>query len=499
MDFYEEMRKNSTIRTENGALGWATSGKDLLDLNFAAASLRSATEAEILERFKAAYSENPILATRWAFFARDIKGGLGERRLFRVILNYIAQHYIVPPRDLARAKNLFNLIEKYGRYDDFINLIDNEAINAEVIVEVISEKLGNDILAMTTKKNSVSLLAKWMPSINTSSAATKARARKIAKIMGISHALYRKTLKSLRDYINVVEAQISRNKWGEVNYEAVPSYANLKYANAFMKHDQERRTEYLDSLTKGEAKINSSTLFTYDIVNKYFGSSYDETYEQLWKNLPNREISNTLVVADTSGSMCTRIGNTSISAYDVATSLAIYFSEHNTGVFRNKCISFSESPRFIRFDENDSLYNKIETMWDNREVANTDIVKVFDLILKTAIRNKCSQEELPERVLIISDMEFDYMADCDEVLFERIKEEFAAAGYKIPRLIFWNVNSRTGAIPVTENDLGVALVSGFSTTIAEMVMSDETDPYKILLDKLEDYKDTDILVENSNF
>lgn len=500
MGFYENMKNASTVRTENGALGYETSGKALLDLNFAAASLRGASNQEILSKFKAAYRENRKLALRWAFFARDIKGGLGERNLFRVILNYVVTETMC-----STYTELFSLIEKYGRYDDFINLIDNDGVNASAIVKVLSNKLGKDIMLAKCGRP-CSLLAKWMPSINTSSAATKARARKIAKEIGISHAEYRKMLKFLRDYLNVVEGQISRNKWDKVDYEGVPSYANLKYNAAFLRHDEDRRSAYLTSLSRGEAKINASTLFTYDIVSKYSGSgwyreikAYDPTLEALWKALPSNEIANTLVVADGSGSMTIHIGNSNVTALDVARSMAIYFAEHNKGEFRNKYITFSERPRFVEFCEGDSLRTKLIEAARHTEVANTDIAKVFKLVLDAAIQNHVPQSEMPGRILIISDMEFDSGADYDEVLFESIKKKFAKAGYKLPKLIFWNVNSRTGVVPLRENDKGVALLSGFSTTIVDMVMSDKTDPYEILVEKLEAYKDVDVLLNPPMF
>ena len=507
MNFYESMKRNVMVETENGALGYATSGKQLVDLNFAAGSMRDMTDKEIVDKFMTSYLIDPINSIRWLFYARDIKNGMGERRTFRVILRHLVMTGAITS---FKYRNLYDIIADYGRLDDFINLIDkvNEVQKAQ-IVEVLAEHLAADILDMKTGRP-ISLLGKWMPSINTTSAKTKARARVIARLMGISHAQYRKLLRDLREHINVVEAKISRNKWDEVVYEAVPSYANLKYSNAFLRHDKERRAEFLGKVSTGEAEIKAGTLFTYDIVRNYNVGWYgdlkakDETLEALWKNLPEREIKNTLVVADGSGSMTVTVGNSRVRALDVANSLAIYFAEHNEGEFKNKYITFSENPQFVEFDEGASLRDKLQVALSYNEVANTNIQAVFDLILKTAIRNEVPQEELPERILIISDMEFDEatyswddsVSKPSKALFEEIADEYAAADYKLPRLVFWNTNSRTQAIPVQENDLGVALVSGFSTAVAEMVMSDKTDPYEILLEKLADYERVDALIED---
>ncbi len=212
----------------------------------------------------------------------------------------------------------------------------------------------------------------------------------------------------------------------------------------------------------------------------------DETLEELWKALPVKEIENTLVVADGSGSMTSSVGNTNITALDVANALAIYFAEHNKGEFKDKYITFSENPQYVDFNGCTSLRDKIRKALSYSEVENTNIEKVFKLILETGKEYKLAQKDMPKNILIISDMEFDYAVDGDLSLrlFDSISQQYAIAGYKLPRLIFWNVNSRTGTIPVKENELGVALVSGFSTNIAEMVMSSELDPLKVLLEKL---------------
>jgi hypothetical protein len=207
-----------------------------------------------------------------------------------------------------------------------------------------------------------------------------------------------------------------------------------------------------------------------------------------WKNLKDIQVSDTLVVADGSGSMLCRVGKSGMTALDVATSLAIYTSEHNRGVFHNKYITFSSNPQYVEFTDDMSLHGKLKLALSHSEITTTDIEKVFMLVLDTAVHNNLSQEDMPKNILIISDMEFNtvsrYNCNDDERLFNILSERYAENDYKLPRLIFWNVNSRTGTIPVKENELGIALVSGFSPNILKMVMMDNLDPYKLLVEVL---------------
>lgn len=503
--------------TENGAVGYKTSGKALLDLNFAVASLRSMSEKGIVNKFTKAFFEDKVLAMKWLFFARDAREGLGERRLFRVVLADLVKsnpEMVIP---------VINLVPEYGRYDDLWCLLDNEE-SAKIIYQIVDKQLEEDLKNMNANK-SISLLAKWMPSINASSEQTKKYGKQLCKALGTTEREYRKALAALRKYLDVVEVKMSAKSWSEIKYEAVPSRANLIYNGAFLRNDEARRREYLSKLEKGETKINASVLYPHDIVHKYFDASYwrtslkskDATIEALWKALPDtvRGCGNTIVVADGSGSMTSPVGGTNVTALEVANALAIYFAEHSSGEFKDKYITFSENPQFVDFSKCTSLHDKIKCALAHDEVANTNIEKVFDLILTTAIKHNMSQEDMPKNILIISDMEFDACATSNAAtkdrwgyysrvrpnqrLFDVIAQRYADAGYQLPRLVFWNVNSRTGTIPVKENDLGVALVSGFSVNIAKMVMSGKLDPYECLLETLnsERYAPVEAAFKNS--
>ena len=480
----EEVLNNQLQETENGALGFRTTGKALLDMNFAVASLRSMTEDYIVDKFVKAYYEDKLLAIKWLFFARDVREGLGERRLFRVAFKWLCEN------DISMARGVLRYIPFYGRCDDIFCAYET-GLKMDVI-NLIRTQLMEDKIDKT-KGHPISLLAKWLPSENASSVKSKELACSIRKHMKLSSKEYRKMLSSLRAYLDVVECKMSSNRWGEINYETVPSKANLIYKNAFMKHDQERRTEFLCKVASGEAKINAGVVYPHDLVRDYKYRSNDETIEEMWKALPDtvKGNGNTIVVADGSGSMCCNVGSGSTTAEDVATALSIYFSEHMEGQFKDKFITFSEHPQLVDLSKCETLKEKIRLVQSYCEVANTNIKAVFEMILKAAMANKMTQDEIPANILIISDMEFDccamegdQMLRSDSTLFEVIGAEYEAAGYKLPRLVFWNVNSRTGTIPVKKNELGVALVSGFSVNVAKMVMSNKLDPLECLLETI---------------
>ena len=507
MDFMNEVKNtmNSYLqRTENGALGYQTSGKELLDMNFMVSSFRNKSDGEIENAFSKAYFENPMLAIKWLFYARDARGGLGERRLFRVAFNWLISF------DKEVAIKLASLIPEFGRWDDLIFLLNSDAEEiSNLVLSEIKNQLVKDMENCANNKP-ISLLAKWMPSINTSSYATKALARKVIAGLKVTEKTYRKTLSALRAYLKVVETKMCAKEWEEIDYSAVPSRANLIYNSAFLRNDEQRRRSYLAALEKGETKINGSVNFPHDIVSAYsYGSCwhcstkpYDSTLEALWKALPDyvNGAGNTICVADGSGSMTSKVGNTKVSCLDVANALAIYFAEHSSGAFKDKYITFSSRPQFVDFSAAKSLKQKLEIALKHNECANTNIEAVFDLILNTAVRTHCPQSELPANVLVLSDMEFDSCAESNSVsanywgcrsysrpnktLFDTIAAKFATYGYKMPRLVFWNICSRTGTIPVRQNELGVALVSGFSPAIASMVLSGKTDPFECLVEQL---------------
>ena len=497
----KETLDNQNQLTENGAVGYKTTGSALVDFCFKVSSYRNLDVVEILNDFSKVYSENPLLAVKMMFMAGDIRGGMGERRLFNTCLQWLAVNHT----DVAKA--IIPLVAEYNRWDAVVNLYNGNL--GGFVSEFLKKQLDDDYDNFQQGK-SISLLAKWMPSINTSSNEKCALARKLAKAFKMTDKQYRKRLSALRSYLNVVETKMSANNWSEIDYNTVPSKANILYKEAFMKHDEERRQQFLADLEAGKegVKINSGASFPYDIIHKYTSDNgwycqavkYDATLEEMWKALPNYvgdNGSDTICMVDGSGSMSRKIGNTQVTAHDVARSLGIYFAERMKGAFNNKYISFGQDPHLVDFDKCNSLRDKINVCDENDDCSNTNIEKAFMLILTTATSHNLKQDDIPKNILVISDMEFDGACEYhaydggsfvayQKTLFDHISEKYAQAGYKMPRLVFWNVNSRTNTIPMKENENGVTLVSGFSPTIASMVFSNKLDPYEVIIEKLND-------------
>lgn len=494
-DLKTTLDENSFSVTENGALGFSTSGRKLLDLNFAVTSFRNKPDKTIEDAFAKAFYEDKLLALKWLFYARDRELGIGERRLFRVCLKWLAQEQ----PEIAKA--VFELSGFYGRLDDMLVLLDTD-LKGDVIA-YISEQLKEDLENMKNGKP-CSLLVKWLKSPNASSKETKRLAKIIYTGLSMTEREYRKTLSALRKYLDVIEVKMSAKQWGEIDYNKVPSRANLIYNGAFLRNDEERRRAYLAALERGDkdVKINGSVNFPHDIVHKYMSGGYgrslkaeDTTLEQLWKALPDfvNGQGNTICVADGSGSMTTTIGGTSVTALSVANALAIYFAEHSNGEFKDNYITFSSRPQLVDFSNAKTLREKIAIALRHSEVADTNIEAVFDLLLKTAVSKKLSQDEIPANVLILSDMEFNSCVTCNggrygglrKTLFREIEQKWIEAGYRMPRCVFWNICSRTGTLPVNQHEnFPVALVSGFSPAICKMVLSGELDPFKCLVEQL---------------
>ena len=471
--------------TENGAMGYAETGNPVLDAYYKVGGSRRAEESSIREAFANAYAFDKKIALRYLFFARDVRGGMGERRYFRICMKYICEN------DPQTAEKLYSLIGEYGRYDDLVYLYENCVSARPAIVKVIRDTLDSDIISMRMGK-SVSLLAKWLPSTNTSSRKTTRLATMLAEDLYpysprinnrkmTSIVTYRHNIVGLRKYIDVLEQKISAGHWGSVDYSSVPSKANVKYKDAFLRHDADRRIDYLNAVSAGTAKMNAGVLYPYDVIASYKNNRYgmvstDDTLESAWKNLTDFSMSDdTIVVADGSGSMsCPVSASGKTTAWDVATSLAIYFAEKAKGEFKDKYITFSSRPQLVDLSTCTTLAQKINIAVQHNECSNTNIERTFDLILNEAIRKGMSQSELPKNVLIISDMEFDgatttsrhsywyddeYTDTSNDTLFETIAEKFRSHGYDMPKCIFWNVNSRTNTIPMRTNKNGVILLS----------------------------------------
>lgn len=466
--------------TENGAVTLKSTNDYCLDLFATIGALRHADDTEVINRFIRAYAENADLAMKTLFFARDVRGGLGERKVFRTILKWLAFN------ETSSANKNIEYIAEYGRYDDLLTLFgspcENEAISH------ISKTLLADIAAMN-ENGKVTLLAKWLPSVNASNTNTVKKAKYLAKKLGMTDAEYRKTLSSLRSYIKIIENNLRERDY-TFDYEKQPSKALFKYRQAFINNDHERYNSFLEKVNAGETKINTGTLMPYELIRPLCKLNFNWTYENIsedeinainttWNALKKyKNYENSLAIIDTSGSMYW-VGDPLPAS--VAISLGIYFAENNTGAFANHFIEFSDNPQLIEI-KGETFVEKVRFIETFNEIGSTNIQKVFELILNAAIKNNVPQSELPKTLYIISDMEFDRCTtNTDITNFEYAKKLFEDNGYKLPNLVFWNVQSRNIQQPIKKNEQGVALVSGCTPKLFDMVMSGELDPYEFML------------------
>lgn len=491
--------------TTNGAVAYSTTSSALLDMFTKLASYRSLDEKQIVTDWRKAFNENPCLAMRFLGYAMDVHCGAGERRFAQIVIRDLVKN-----GGASIAAKLVPLIGEYSRYDMLYQFKGNP-VTDKAVRNLLKSQIESDIANMRQNK-SISLIAKWLKSCNSHNAETRKLGLWTAKQLNMTERNYRKTISSLRKYLDVVERKMSSNNWQAIDYEnGVCSRANLNYNKAFLRHDTERRQAFLNALKTGEAKINASVANPCDIVNKYMRNyryrlpqKIDDTLEGMWKALPDMipDDKGMLVVCDCSGSMESGIGgNTNMRCIDVAMSLAIYCADHLKGAFANKYITFSADPHIVRFNDNDSLCNKLRKTLECHDCSNTNLEKVFNLILKTAIDNHSPQSDLPERILIVSDGEFDSMCDAqntinrygwsnsrtpvDKTFMQKINQRFKYAGYKMPTIVFWRVNTRNStALPFKMDDRGAIMVSGYSTNLLKMVLSDKTNPMDALLEQL---------------
>lgn len=436
-------RETSKGVTENGAVTLTRSGSPLLDF-FAQAGAMRGNKDGALDLFKKAFSEDREKAIRILFYLRDIRGGQGERDLFRVCLEWIGSNY----QDVF--EQIINYIPEYGRWDDMF--FDNARCFSFML-----EQLEHDRSA-----DSPSLLAKWLPTINASSDKTRAKAKFFAGKFDLNDKAYRIAVRDIRKKIATVEEKMSARKWGDINYSSIPSQASRIYKNAFKKHDEKRYTSFIEKAISGEVKINTSTLYPYQVY-KDVGSM---TAEALWKQLPDyTQGKNALVVADVSGSMHG-------DPIAVSVSLALYFAERNVGQFKDYFMTFSSEPVLQKI-VGKTLLEKTNSIARSKWDMTTNIQAVFDVLLGTAIKNSTPPAELPETIYIISDMEFD-MACTYHTNLETIARKYEGSGYKIPNLVFWNVRASGKNLPADKNERGISLVSGFSPSIFKLAVENKT-------------------------
>lgn len=462
MRFVEAAKNDAKwTHTENGAVALNTSGSACLDLFSTIGSLRETDETRICRLFADAYAEDALTATKIAFYARDIRGGLGERNAFRTIIRYMATRH---PE--AIRPNL-KYIGLYGRFDDLYSLIGTPV--EDDMWHVMKEQFEADVACLADEKP-VSLLGKWIKTPDASSAKTRRLGILTARKLGYPVPNFKRILRKLRKASNVVECKMTANEWGEINYPSVPAKAMHNYGKAFGRHDYDRFNDFIHKAVNGEVKINSSTLYPYELVEKICGRYFNRCPEEnpvveaQWKALPNyvKEGTNVLVIADTSGSMWGRPIYSSVG-------LAIYFAERNTGEFHNMWMSFNSNST-IHCLKGETLAQKISSLDYNDWGSSTNLKGAFEHVLEIGVKNHVAPDDMPKSLIVISDMEIDYCGDRSWTFYDQMKDLYANNGYTIPNIVFWNVNSRHDVFHADKNRRGVQLCSGQSVTVFKQLL-----------------------------
>lgn len=493
--------KNATnyTYTENGALTHKSTMSGLLDLFGMGAAYRTRNDVDCIMLFNKAYDEDPVYALKCLFYLRDVRGGQGERRFFRVVTRWLANN-----KTEAMRRNL-KFVPEFGRWDDLYEFIGTKLENDAF--ELMRKQLMLDVQCKTP-----SLLAKWLKSENTSSSKSRALANKTREAFHMNHKEYRKTLSTLRERIKVLERLMSENRWDEIEFDKIPSKAGLVYRNAFARHDLERILSnpeiktYAEFIKDTETKVNAKALYPYEVVAKAYNLTY-KNYSYYYRNNVEDNLDSTdraainkywdnlkdyfngcsldaLCMIDTSGSMW---GSEASAPINVAISIGLYAAERARGPFAGHYISFSSRPQLIETAGVDFV-DKVRRIYSTNLCENTNIEAAFDMLLNTAIETHCKQSDLPKSIIVVSDMEFDaarghYGYSNNNTLMENIAMKWAQHGYQMPNLVYWNVQARQNNIPMTVKD-GISYVSGFSPVLFEQIMKGKT-AFDLMKDKLD--------------
>jgi len=459
------LENENIVETSNGMGANASTLNECVNLFFQIGAMRGKDKTALLQMFSSAYSEDPLTATKVLFWVRDVRGGAGERQIFKDIIEYLAEN----ATDTVR-KNL-PLIPEFGRWDDVLTLVGTE--------------VENDVfdLIRTALDNGDGLCAKWMP--------RKGKvANAIRKSFKVSPKVYRKTLVELT---SVVETAMCAKDYGDVDYSKLPSVASSRYQKAFLKNDEDKYNAYKVALESGEAKVNAGAVYPYDIIKSIKQGGDVVVNNAQWESLPNfmeGTEERVLPVVDVSGSMSTPAGgNDNLSCMDVAISLGMYISERNEGNFKDAFVTFSSNPTLQYLKG--SLEKRLNQLRNAEWGMSTDIQAVFELILNQAKMYNIPQDKMPTKILILSDMQFneatssrwDRVKEYNPTAQDMIEALYEEAGYTKPDVIYWNLSASIGNFPVEFDKMGTAMVSGFSPSILKSLLSGKSmTPESILME-----------------
>ena len=484
-EFLKNLKEDNNYGyTENGGIKHTSTLNSVLDMFAMGGSMRNRSEDDIITMFAKAYDEDPTLALKCLFYLRDVRGGQGERRFFRICFKWLANE------NPAEVEHLIGYVAEYGRYDDLFELFGT-ALEAEML----------GYIKWVIDYDRDYLIYKWMPSINASSKDTKERGRKIAAEFNMTEHEYRKMLTWGRKQLNLVESLMSQNHWDQIAFDKLPSRAGLLYKNAFMRRE-ETKDRYADFMSKKDTKVNASVLNPVEIAHQIYtyrgykpSATERQAWQKYWDNLKDyyggREESG-IAIVDVSGSMYGQ-------PLEAAVSMGAYIAERGKGPFKNHFITFTDYPQLVEFEGRD-IYDKFQRAKDADWGGSTNIEAVFDMLLHTAIGHRTRPEDMPKTLYIFSDMEFngcvtsgapsrDRWGYGGRTLNERqintVIEAQAAKwrqyGYKIPRVVFWNLDARHENIPAIGE--GFSYVSGFSMNMVECILSGK-DGVDLMLEKL---------------
>jgi hypothetical protein len=452
MSTFVEAIANQEARTENGMKARKSTADAVVDLFFKIGASRG---KNITPEFVAAYVEDKDLALRIAAWVRDVRGGAGERQLFRDILLHLEN------ADPEAAKKLAAKVPELGRYDDLL------VFKTQKLKDYAFSLIKDALEAQN------GLAAKWIPRKGDI-------AVQLRSYLGWSPKRYRKTLVSLT---KVVETQMCANQWDAINFSHVPSVASSRYKKAFARHT-DTYAEYIAKLVKGDdptVKVNAGAIYPYDIVKSLGGWTTPTELEQnhiiaQWDALPNYVgDANILAVVDVSGSMSCPAGKSkSVTCLDVALSLGIYLADKNVGKFKDTFLTFSTTPELLTLKGN--VVQKYDQMSRSEWHMSTNLNAAFEKILDVAVKGNVPVEEMPQILLILSDMQFDACVKHDDSAIQMIHRKYEEAGYTVPQVVFWNLNSHDN-VPVKYNQKGAALVSGFSPSIMTSVLAADMEDF----------------------
>ena len=488
MTFLDNLKEETTVgRTANGASTFTSSLNANLDFYAQAGSMRQ-NKAAIKPLFAKAYDEDREIALRNLIHLRNIRlGGLGERDAFR-----IAVQYLIDAKDYKAITMIAESVGYFGRWDDLVAIMAKDTKTFDIGIEVLKEQFAEDLDAMEAGET-VSLMAKWVPNVSVKNAERRHMAHRIAKALGYTPRDYRKVMVKLRSYIGVLEVKLAAKEYSSINFEKLPSKALFRYRAAFNRHLGDEYQAFIEAVNSGEKQMNGKLMMPHEVIRAYqglglgWGGKVDPVLEATWKSMDDvlkGVEDNAIVVADTSGSMMSGWGyNDTVLPWHVAEGLAIYTAERLEGAFKNNFITFSTRPQLVTLPEHGTLYDKMKEYRTHSIIDSTNIEAVFDLILDTAVKNGTTQEDLPSKIVIISDMEFNICArNASLNNFDNAKRKFNAQGYELPSVVFWNMNAHGGNMPVRFNEQGVALVSGFSTNVLSAVLGGEiSSPEEMML------------------